>query len=60
MNEMLLINKHNPSEWMQAVALRDAREQAPNVDRHDALVQRFRDRNQSHRRRENLFGCVMH
>lgn len=35
-------------------------EQAPTASEHNELVQRFRDRNETRRRRENLFGCVMH
>lgn len=60
MNEMLMNNKRNPSQQMINWVSQDIRHQAPSADEHDALVQRFRDRNDSHRRREKLFGCVMH
>jgi hypothetical protein len=60
MNEMLMNNKRNtrqrPVLWMP----QEMPNQAPRADEHNALVQRFRDRNETYRRRENLFGCLMH
>jgi hypothetical protein len=64
MNEMLMNTRREPRQqpivWVrQEMPWQDMPHQAPRADEHDALVQRFRDRNETYRRRENLFGCVM-
>ena len=59
MNEFLL-NSNRDHENHFSLPSRPVLHQAPKAEERLDLVQRFRDRNENRRRRENLFGCVMH